>query len=649
MQTQEGDQKKYNIEKLDNNPGLYFSRRFSFLLATESWTIAVDYNLQELENKMKEVSSIWNEAQKLQHELKTIGSTWSHHQFQQTRNTLKNTELKVKRLHEIIGAQPTPTSKRRRRGIFNVIGTGLKTLFGTMDNDDAEYLNEKISTIDSNQHRVYQLEKDQLTVVKNTVSDITHTFRDFRDNQETIIKTQNYLEQLQELSSKKIETISEQMDCHFKVLGALQIVDLVCKDLDNFVDSLNVGVDSMRHGSLSTLLLAPDDLMKYLRDITRFLKNGSTLPLVVTEDSIHEYYTLIRVQAWLVNGHILRFFLNVPLKQSERVFTMYEVLPVPTKTQGTVDSCVYSFVQPQVDFLAISSDEQRFIPMSQRQVDNCKGESIKVCLGPNLVNNVVAGQETCELAYYRNVEPPRDTCDVRLAYIPTSIWTEVTDTNQWIFVLPREELLTITCPGRDGLLEHEGTEWVQGTGLLTLPPRCQMFGSSFRIYSRVVSKSRIDYNISSVIRIPQNNTRISNEIIKISNETYEIVAKKLKNITSHIKFVSTSLNDLNSASIRLRTLESFLKQYEPDNYVTYETHYWTISGVCLVVLVVMYLIYCLGIHKRCRKAHQKYLPVMFKVSKPEELDIGEELDSMPLEDRVKLSRKRQSRTKNDAP
>lgn len=61
------------------------------------------------------------------------------------------------------------------------------------------------------------------------------------------------------------------------------------------------------------------------------LKKRSTLPLVVTEETIHEYYDLIKVTVWLLNGHIVRFFLNVPLRQSERVFMMYEVLLVPIK------------------------------------------------------------------------------------------------------------------------------------------------------------------------------------------------------------------------------------------------------------------------------------------------------------------------------
>lgn len=91
-------------------------------------------------------------------------------------------------------------------------------------------------------------------------------------------------------------------------------------------------------------------------------------------------------------------------------------------------------------------------------------------------------------------------------------------------MLPRKELVTITYPGKDELPEHEGTEWAKGTGLLTIPPYCQMFGSSFRIYSKVVSKSKLDYNISGVIRIPKGHLRISKDIVanKLGNITFDL-------------------------------------------------------------------------------------------------------------------------------
>lgn len=51
-----------------------------------------------------------------------------------------------------------------------------------------------------------------------------------------------------------------------------------------------------------------------------------------------------------------------------------------------------------------------------------------------------------------------------------------------------EEGLTITFLGPDRHPEHNGTEWVQGTGVLILPTRCQMIESTFTIYSGVTYK-----------------------------------------------------------------------------------------------------------------------------------------------------------------
>ncbi|KAG8295329.1 hypothetical protein J6590_082394 [Homalodisca vitripennis] len=109
--------------------------------------------------------------------------------------------------------------------------------------------------------------------------------------------------------------------------------------------------------------------------------------------------------------------------------------------------------------------------MTRCQVNDCKGKTVKTCVGPNVVNNLASGQDTCESAYFRQITPPKELCDTRLSYVATSIWTEIPGTNRWIFVLPREEVMTFTCPGTDGLPEHEGTEYVQGTGLLTLPTK----------------------------------------------------------------------------------------------------------------------------------------------------------------------------------
>ncbi|KAG8300133.1 hypothetical protein J6590_083820 [Homalodisca vitripennis] len=156
------------------------------------------------------------------------------------------------------------------------------------------------------------------------------------------------------------------------------------------------------------------------------------------------------------------------------LYNLYKVLPVPTGTPGAEKNHLYTYVQPHTDYIAVSTDEQRYIPMTRCQFNDCKGKTVNMCVGPNVVNNLASGQDTSESAYFRQIKPPKELCDTRLSYVATSIWTEIPGTDRWIFVLPREEVMTFKCPGTDGLPEHEGTEYVQGTGLLTLPTKFEI-------------------------------------------------------------------------------------------------------------------------------------------------------------------------------
>lgn len=621
--------KRYNIEDLNFKPGLYFAKKQSLTLITESWTIAVDYNLEEIEEKQDHLETIWKATLELRN--KSTGTMWTNAQFQGTLNEMMTTKAKIRRLHELTGAEPT-SRNRKRRGIFNSIGFGLKTLFGTMDSDDAEYYNEKISTIDSNQGRVYQLEKDQLTLVRRTLADVKHTLKDINTNQDTIIHSQVLLEELQELTKLKIDTYQEQLNVYNKIVSALQVLELANKEIDRLVTDLYISIDFMRNGYLSTLLISPDDLISYLNDISIHLKYGSTLPLVVTKQTVHEYYELIRVAALLVENRILRFFLNVPLRHSAQPYNLFEILPVPTPPQGLEDSRLYTFIQPKENYLAISSDETQFFLMSQRQINQCRGKLIKACFGPHIVNNLVTGLETCETAYYKRLKPSENSCDSRLTYLSTSVWTEIKET-KWIFVIPQEELITITCPGLDGYPELDGTEWIHGTGILTLPATCQMKGSTFTIFRRVVFKSRVEQNVSDGIIIP----RPSNFSLPIANNNYVVLAKKLKNATAHVRFVTTTLDELDASSIRLDTLNSYLNDYQIDNQVVHPTHYLSLLSL---IIIFIFIVYYFRVYKLCNKAKCRSRPKAVECSKDSEAnDVESHLENMPLEDRIKFTRK----------
>lgn len=90
----------------------------------------------------------------------------------------------------------------------------------------------------------------------------------------------------------------------------------------------------------------------------------------------------------LIKGHIIHMFLRVPLKQVDPTYTLYEVLPIPTPTPRAKENSLYTVINPGIEFITISTNEQYFISMTQRQVDKCRGGSIKICNGRNITNHL---------------------------------------------------------------------------------------------------------------------------------------------------------------------------------------------------------------------------------------------------------------------
>lgn len=138
--------RQYDIQLLENKPGLYFAKIFKFAFTPEDWTIAIVTDLNEIEHKLDQVTLIWVETSILGTQVITM--IWAGPYFFKAWNAIICTTAKARQLYKIVGAEVG--SLRIKQEIFNSIWFGLKTLFGTMDSDNTEYYNEKISTIDSN-------------------------------------------------------------------------------------------------------------------------------------------------------------------------------------------------------------------------------------------------------------------------------------------------------------------------------------------------------------------------------------------------------------------------------------------------------------------------------------------------------------------
>ncbi|KAL3278330.1 hypothetical protein HHI36_013661 [Cryptolaemus montrouzieri] len=73
---------------------------------------------------------------------------------------------------------------RVKRAWLNIIGSAFKTVFGTLDEDDAKQYNEAITKVKKNENRMLDLMKQQIHVVKSTILNFNYTINNLNKNRD---------------------------------------------------------------------------------------------------------------------------------------------------------------------------------------------------------------------------------------------------------------------------------------------------------------------------------------------------------------------------------------------------------------------------------------------------------------------------------
>lgn len=84
-------------------------------------------------------------------------------------------------------------------------------------------------------------------------------------------------------------------------------------------------------------------------------------------------------------------------------------------------------------------------------------------------------------------------------------------------------------------------------------------------------------------------------------------------------------------------MNSYLNDYQIDNQVVHPTHYLSLLSL---IIIVIFIVYYFRVYKLCNKAKCRSRPKAVECSKDSEAnDVESLLENMPLEDRIKFTRK----------
>ena len=223
-------------------------------LAIKIDVTAIVVRTQQLNNFIKEAEEL---CKKLQDKNKPL--------WENTVRIIKKDNLKlISLLSRLNMMYQAPVSKR---GLINAIGSISKTLFGTMDDEDAKTINEQIKMLQDRQQTAEHIAKNQLTVLQATIGRVKN-----------LEQTINYNENLLANTTTRIQQQLGNIIQREEIEEYLLLINTILSDLTNDMQDIVDYLTYTRDGTILTHLLPVDNIIINLKEAAMHLSDGLHFP-----------------------------------------------------------------------------------------------------------------------------------------------------------------------------------------------------------------------------------------------------------------------------------------------------------------------------------------------------------------------------------
>jgi Gypsy protein/Baculovirus F protein len=208
---------------------------------------------------------------------------------------------------------------RSKRGLLNILGSGIKFITGNMDNDDAIEINNKIDEITLNNKQLIQSQNDQTQINQEMINRFKNITIHINDQQKSI---ENYLINIQnQINSKIGDGIHD-----FQYLQYIYQINFDMDILRNHLDDIYECIQMAKLNIISKNILSPNEL-NFIKDKLNNQK--------IQIDTLEQIYEHLQLQAFYNQTNLI-FVIKIPKLKSD-IFTEYLLEPIPTINDKTLD------------------------------------------------------------------------------------------------------------------------------------------------------------------------------------------------------------------------------------------------------------------------------------------------------------------------
>lgn len=569
----------FELDHVNNGSGIYFENLGHVKISSTKWKMVTYTNISIYNEKLYLINNTYSRSQSLC-KFKNLDHVYFYF-CQQSLNYLKfkipYTYTKFQSIENLIGKNEI----RKKRGLFNGIGTVFKTIFGTLDYEDAEYFEKTINDVKQDDTEMLNLMKEQVHVIKTTIANFNESINNLKFSENTLNENIKKINAFMALASSKINKLelAELASQHVNLLTYL--TNELNEELDNIINSILFAKRNVLHPSI----LTPIQLIAELNNNNYLLKSGLNFPLFPSIENAHTFMDIVDLQVFYINNKLM-FIINIPLTDPA-IFTLYRCIPLPIPYKENTQS--YAYIQPNFNFLGISENNQKYVKL--QELNSCKKISQFDFICQQDVYYSTTMNANCEVMLLtgRTKIIPKN-CDTKIFNGFLDIIHKLQD-NKWILITSENKHLTIICENEDRINDLT----IVGLSILSLKGNCEAyFGSN-------LLKSENSITIQNEAIIPQvdiiQDDCCDNTPYNISREYIKLNPITLSNVNlENLKFISHTLDNMK---------EQLNQANRQPTLIRYPSIFSTIIYIIIIVIFFYVLLKCCKRYKNYKQTHQR--------------------------------------------
>lgn len=555
------DNQRY-IEKINSSSGMYFDPVGELQINTGNLDIIVPIDTSYILPHIENLNTI----------IKTVQFTCNHIELNtpinlECQNVLEPLTVRYNDLVSAFSSISHLTTHRSKRSAWiGGIGTLSKTIFGTLNEDDAIKYDNAINSIQNNELKLSSLLKENILVTTSIVSKFNTTLYKIKTNEISLNRAIDKLSSIMQNSTMTQNKLIIKSKIN-SILNSLEATIITLSfQIEDITNSIIFGSQNIIHPSI----LSPTELYQELVNNYIHFSTNCKLPVKLELSNIHMLMNISRVSCYSYKNRII-FILRVPLV-SPKNFNLYHSIALPTPHVGK-NPYSFSYIKPNNKFIAMTNDKQ----------DYCVLESLKDCITLKSYIYICDVKTTfsananpcCESELITKALKSKPVqCNTNFIYGKLDLWKPINN-NKWIFIQTQNNKLNIECPNNT-LVETN----IIGTGILNIPYNCVAYCKNTRL---TPSFNNIKINVPVV-----------HTEFNIINDTCcnpEKVQEQLNNESP----ISLQNIDLDTFTFETKSKLKYLS-HNTDNLINenhilkYGTHYSIITILILSLIIVFSVI-----------------------------------------------------------